>query len=415
VSFHWRVVLSLCAFASLVRAAPAAETVSLSRVKALALRSHPAGLEAEALRRLGQAEVSLARTWRDPEAELTFGEGKERGGEGTSRSESGWRVSQEIPFPLAYKHRVRAARFTALSLEAEAVARRRELLFLVELSYFDLAAATERLSLLNESAEDAARIFEITSKRVEFGETRESERLRAEIELLRQRRALEKARADTGGLRAILKRLAGPDLPEDFGVEPEWPSKGMVLPLEALRRKLVLSNSELAAARAEAGRAMETRRANVWGVIPDLFAGAYGERELDKTARGFSLGLSIPLWNANRPSIVRSRADESRAESALRVLEIELQNDLDRTFREYQLSAEQAEIYSARLLPAARESLRIARLAYEEGETSFLELLDAQRTFREAVVEWVDLKREAAASYAGVRRLTGGILDDIQN
>ncbi len=415
MSFQWRPVLLFCVLGSFVRAAPAAETVSLRRVKALAIRSHPAGLEAEALRRLGQAEVSLARTWRDPEAELTFGEGKERDGRGASRSESGWRVSQEIPFPISYKHRVRAARFAALSLDAEAAGRRLELLFLVELSYFDLAAATERLSLLTESAGDAARIFEISSKRVEFGEARESERLRAEIELLRQQRALERARADAGGLREILRRLAGPDLPDDFGVEPQALSAGTVPSLDALRRKLGESNPEMAAARAEAGRAAETRRAAVWGVFPDVFAGVYGERELDKSARGFSLGLSIPLWNANRPLIARSRADESRAEAALRVLEIELQNDLDRDFRDFQLASEQAEIYRARLLPAARESLRLARLAYEEGETSFLELLDAQRTYREAVAEWIDLRREASASFAEVRRLTGGILDDTQN
>lgn len=415
MSFDWKLVW-FCALGSFaLGAAASAETFSLSRVKALAIRAHPAGVEAEALRSLGRAEVSLARTWRDPEAELTFGEGKERNRPDESRSESGWRVSQEIPFPLSYRHRVRAARFTALSLDAEAAARRLELLFLVEVSYFDLAAATERLALLTESVEDAARIFEITSKRAELGETRESERIRSEIELLRQRRALERARAETGALRAILRRLAGPDLPEDFGVDPRWPSPGTGPPLEALRQKLVDSNPELAAARAEAGRATETRRSAVWGVFPDLFAGGYEERELDKKARGFSLGLSIPLWNANRPLIARSRAEESRAEAALRVLEIELQNDLDRTFRAFQLASDQAEIYRARLLPAARESVRLARLAYEEGETSFLELLDSQRTFRESVAEWIDLRREAAASFAEVRRLTGGMLDDLQD
>ena len=132
MSLNWRFVLSFYVLGSLTGVAPAAETVSLSRVKALAIRSHPAGLEAEALRNLGRAEISVARTWSDPVAELTFGEGKERDGTGASRSESGWHVSQEIPFPLSYQHRVRAARFTALSLDAEATTRRLELLFLVE-------------------------------------------------------------------------------------------------------------------------------------------------------------------------------------------------------------------------------------------------------------------------------------------
>ncbi len=414
--FVRRFALSVCGLGLLsVTAVVQAEKFSLNQVRALALQSHPAGLEAEALRSLGRAEVALARAWPDPEAELTFGEGEARDGTGPPRSESAWHVSQQVPFPLSYRHRVRAARFTSLSLEAEATNRRLELLFLVEVSYYDLAAAKERFDLLTESAQDAEKVFELSSRRVELEEARESERLRAEIELLRQRRALESARREVEALRAILRRLAGPGLHDAFEVEARWPSVRSVLSLDVFRRKLIDSNPELAAARAEAGRAAESRRAAVWGVFPDLFAGAFEERELDRKARGFSLGLSIPLWNANRPLIARTRAEESRAEAALRVLEIGLQNELDRTFRAFRLAAEQAEIYRARLMPAARESLRLARLAYSEGETSFLELLDSQRTFREALAEWIDLKREAAASFAQVRRLTGGMLDEPTN
>ncbi len=386
------------------------EAFTLDRIRALAVRSSPSGLEADALRRLGRAELSIARTWADPQAELSFGEGRSRGADGPPRSEWGWSVTQQIPFPLSYARRIRAAQFGSRAREAEGASRRLELLFAVEVTFFDLATSTERLKLVEEGTQDAEKIFQLSSRRAELGEARESERIRAEIELLRQRRVLDSVRRDVDALRSILRRLAGPDLPAAFELEPHWPAKGASQ--EDLRRKLNESNLELVAARAEAARAAESRRAAQWGVFPDLSAGVFEIRELDRRARGFSLGLSIPLWNANRPSISRARAEESLAEASLKVLEVELQNQLDRTFQAFQLASEQAETYSSRLLPAARESLRLASLAYAEGETSFLELLDSQRTFREAVTEWIGLKREAAASYAELRRLTGAILEE---
>ena len=408
--FASRLSLSFLTFLVSSPGVASGESFTLEQVRAIAVRTHPSGLEADALRRLGRAEVSAARTWADPEAELSFGEGRPRDVDAPTRSEFGWSVTQQIPFPLAYARRIKAAQYASLGLEAEGARRRLELLFAVEVAFFDLASSTERLKLVEEGAQDAEKIFRLSSRRAELGEARESERIRAEIELLRQRRALDGVRRDVEALRSILRRLAGPDLPADFEIQPEWPSRA--LSHEDLRRRLSESNPELAAARAEAARAEQSRSAAKWGVFPDLSAGVFEEKEIDRRARGFSLGISIPLWNANRPSIARARAEESLAKASLRILEIELQNQLDRTLQTFQLAAEQSETFSGRLLPAARESLRLASLAYAEGETSFLELLDAQRTFREAVAEWIGLKREAAASYAELRRLTGAILDE---
>jgi outer membrane protein TolC len=394
-------------------AALGAETLTLQQVRALALRSHPAGAEADSLARLGRAELTAARVWNDPEVEVGWDRAKQPGSGGEGRSESAWRLTQEIPFPLAYSHRVSAAKLAALSLASEGRAKRLLLLFQVEVAYFDLAAAEERLALFSESAGDAEKVLTLVSKRVELGESRESERLRAEIELLRQRRALEGARREAEVFRSMLRRLCGPELPADFEIERRWPARGALGPPESLPGRLLERNPELAAARFEAGRAAEARRSASWGVFPSLKAGLFGANEIDRRARGFTLGFSVPLWNANRPAIARESAQAALASASYRRLQIELENALDAATRSFALACGQAEAYRARLLPAARESQRLARLAYEEGETSFLELLDAQRTLREAVAEFLDVNRQAAASYAEVRRLTGEMLDDL--
>jgi outer membrane protein TolC len=57
--------------------------------------------------------------------------------------------------------------------------------------------------------------------------------------------------------------------------------------------------------------------------------------------------------------------------------------------------------------PAAAEALRIARLLFEEGETSLLDLLDAQRTAREARREEIRARFELAVALSELQRLLG--------
>jgi len=59
------------------------------------------------------------------------------------------------------------------------------------------------------------------------------------------------------------------------------------------------------------------------------------------------------------------------------------------------------------LLPSAAESLRLARLLFEEGETSLLDLLDAQRTAREARREEIRARFELSVALSELQRLLG--------
>lgn len=384
-----------------------AQSVTLPQLRSLSLQNHPAAAEANALVQLGRAGIFRARTLEDPSLRFSFGNAEPRE-IGASGREHSWEISQEIPFFLSYRHRVRAARYAAQSFDADAQSRLLELLFRVEVLYITYAGAHERRSIAAESVSDAEKIFDLTSRRVELGEARETERIRSEVELLRARRSLADADRDAEVSREALRRTVGPGLPEQFSAEPLPAVPDPIPDLQVLQRRLEDRNPELQASRSDAARASEALRTAVWGAFPDLTASYYQSREIDKTGHGITLGFRLPLWNIRRPEVARSRADESLAKAAANRRAIELVNDLDRAYREFNLAADQVRTFLQRLLPASRESLRLSRLAYEEGETAFLELLDAQRTFRETAAESVAARREAAIALAEIRRLTGG-------
>jgi cobalt-zinc-cadmium efflux system outer membrane protein len=71
----------------------------------------------------------------------------------------------------------------------------------------------------------------------------------------------------------------------------------------------------------------------------------------------------------------------------------------------------QAQALGKEILPLAGESLRLARRSYEEGETSLLDLLDAQRTFRDTQREAVESRLALALAVTDIQRLVGPDFD----
>ena len=66
------------------------------------------------------------------------------------------------------------------------------------------------------------------------------------------------------------------------------------------------------------------------------------------------------------------------------------------------IAAAQASLLESEILPAAARSVDLVRLSYQEGETSLLDLLDAQRTDR-------DTQREAAAAHLSLSLALGEV------
>ena len=141
--------------------------------------------------------------------------------------------------------------------------------------------------------------------------------------------------------------------------------------------------------------------------MPDLGLSLFGARELDRNSFGASIGVVLPLWNARRGDIARAEAEaQLRCADADRT-RLALLTEAGTRRRDVGTTAAQALTLMRDLTPSAAESLRLARLLYEEGETSLLDLLDAQRTARDARREEIRARFELAVALLEFQRLLG--------
>jgi outer membrane protein, heavy metal efflux system len=370
------------------------------------LRAHPGARESAALEEAARAERRAGRQIADPIVALSWD--RARVAEGSpSATERGISVTQTIPWPGTFSANARAADRAADVLRAEGTRGRWDVAIEARAAFARLIHARAALGIARAAAADASSLRDLTSKRAELGESRESDRIKAEVEWLRQERTRRAVEREAETAEEVLRRLAVESLPDPLILRGELPRGVPPTDGAALRALLTRANPRLMAVLAAVERdtalVVAVRRSRV----PDLDVTWFRNKELDKTANGVSVGLRVPLWNANRGAVGRATANSALAAATAERTLLDLTTSLERARQELDVASAQVETLENEILPSANRSLGLARFSYEEGETSLLDLLDAQRTFRETQREALASRLALALALTNVQHLVG--------
>lgn len=402
-------VVALIAFPCLgwVTAARAQEPLELKSYVATVLGAHPIGREADALEDAAEGRRITARALDDPTLSAGWDQGRLRAPGAGGFDEWAFAVTQTLPWPGSWSARARAGEHSAETLRAEATLARWELDVTARLAYARLRFARAALEIARESEADARSLRDLVRTRAELGEAREADRIKAHVEWLREHRRAGGAEREAATAERLMRTLAASPLPEPLLLAASPPLPRLPPDDARLRQRLLETNprlrASLAAARRDEAETAVARRER----IPDLDVTVFHERELEKTATGVAVGFRVPLWGASRGRIALADADAARSRSKVDGMRLRLLADLDAALGDLEVAVDQAKTLEDEILPAARRSLELARLSFDEGETSLLDLLDTQRSAREAHREAAAARLALAESLGRVQRLVG--------
>lgn len=129
-----------------------------------------------------------------------------------------------------------------------------------------------------------------------------------------------------------------------------------------------------------------------------------------------SVGFSLPIWSffRQRGGFQEARAVLAQARAEQIGGQNELILELESAYHGLHVAERQVRIYTEGLLSEAEEVYRIASRSYEEGESSYLEVLEAGRTLRTTRTEYIQALLEYQSAVADLDRATGGTLDSVQ-
>lgn len=298
-------------------------------------------------------------------------------------------LSQTIETGGKRSRRIDSARAVTRVSELELADLRRQVIAQVKKAFTDMLAADATVSLASENLQNVDELERLNLVRVEKGEIAELELLRVQTQRFAFERDLADARQAVQTAKIALRAAVGPEaLGREFSVAGELAFRDIALDRDRLLRSLERRPDVLAA---EAGR--EKARADVelahanawWDFAPQVQYQRIGQ---DNT---FGVGISIPLrvFDRNQGEIERTRAGVERADhvrdAAITQARAEIETALASVLTEREKVRRLGDVY----LPRAQRVRATVEFAYRRGGLSVLDLLDAQRTYRETALEHV--------------------------
>ena len=286
------------------------------------------------------------------------------------------------------------------AVEAVAAAKRdvavRGILMTVFQNYYGIVVSQRHLTNALQSLDEARRFVEITGKLVSGGEVAHADAVKAQLMLNQRERDVQDARLSVEKNKISLAVLIFPDLNTDFSVTDDIASAPTLAEFNQIQQLANKTNPDLRAAHAAVTREQYGVSVARGGYFPkltlDYFFGIDAPQFAARDSEGFRrLGsaaqatLDIPIFNwwATRKKV--KQADLKRQQAQLDLVQTERQLSLN--LRSSYLEAQTAfgQLDSLRSsMDLAAESLRLTYLRYEAGESTALEVADAQTTLTRA-------------------------------
>ncbi|NUO09679.1 MAG: TolC family protein [Candidatus Brocadia sp.] len=274
-------------------------------------------------------------------------------------------------------------------------------------AFYKVIGDQEGLAIARETEKIAKGIYDSEKIRFESGEVAVTNVLRAEVELSKARNLVFDAEGNLQNSLKELQTVMG--IPEDAiaGVTGRLLTKPVTLSLNELELKMNNNQPFLKASKknieiAETQLLLEKRQ-----VIPDINVSAGYKRLSSENIDTVQLGVEIPapFFNRNQGNIQKGKALSRKAKSENLSVYNDMLFQLRRNFNSYNVELKRVIEYKGRILPKAEESLTLITRGYKEGEFNYIDLLDAQRTWAETRISYIESLKNLNLFIADIERL----------
>jgi len=336
----------------------------------------------------------------------------------TGAQQARFGVSQSFPWPGLLGDREDAAAMAARAVWRQFEAARLEVVERVVEALHELAYLDAAIRITTENLELLTSFEEVVRARYRVGSGSHPELVRVQVELgqLEDRLAQLRAMRPTyvADLNAALNRAAETPVAEFAALPGRVASVDGPALAEIARR----SNPALLALdeRIEEQR-IRGEVARKEG-LPDFTVGLdyiVTDEAMDNSIPEsgddpilLSFGITVPLWRdkydagvrealARRLAVSHERADEANRIAA----------SIQRAWFEHTDADRRVRLFETTLIPKAEESLRASLAGFRTGETSFLDLLDTERTLLEFAVSAERARADRGQALARLNTLVG--------
>jgi len=304
-----------------------------------------------------------------------------------------------------------AAKERAIS-EFELLDALRRLTFEVQSAFIDVMVTQENLRVARENLASMTRIAEINAARVTAGDLSQVELKRSQLAALQLENALNQAelalRSTKDRLHFLMGRTGSGAYLEVIGEFRRDPNPE---PPEAIERAALALRPDLRAATAEEERAAaDVLLQTAVGRVDVGFGTEYRRQQGVNgvsNSLGFAVSVPLPLFNRNQGELARARGEVNRATLKSAAIRASVLAEVRVALDQQAMARKQLDHIESNMLAQAREVRDITQYAYQRGEASFVELLDAERAYMETMQSYTMARAEYGRSLYLIDAMSG--------
>ena len=380
-------------------------TLTLSAAIDLALTSNPELSAATNELRAVEGAVIQAGILPNPEVSTSVEDTQNKATRTTTIQ-----LSQRIELGGKRSARIASAERGRDVAAADLAAKRLDIRATVIGAFFDVLVAQERIQQAEDLLGLAQRASQAASRRVTAGKISPVEETKARVAEASARVELNQAQRELVSARKRLAASWGSSTPRFEQVEGRTDLLPPVRSAEEITRRLNASPA-LLRARHEADRFSAIADLERSRRIPDVTV-SLGTKKAEELGRNQTIvGISIPfpIFDRNQGNVLEAQRRADKARDELSATEVRLSTEVAQNEERLKALVVEAQTLQSEIMPGARSAYDAASKGFELGKFSFLEVLDAQRTFFQARAQYLRSLSDAHRTAAELERVLGSI------
>jgi cobalt-zinc-cadmium efflux system outer membrane protein len=362
-----------------VRAAPMIAQAPITRADAVntAVERGPRLAVARADTAVATAALLTARALPNPTLNATY-----------SAAVPNHHLTLDVPidFPWLRQLRVRSAQLGLQAAQYRYQFARAMIALDADTTYTRAIASRERVALSRRNALDADSLLHMVERRRDAGDASDMD-----VELARVN-AGQQANIATSDSLTWLSALL--DLQAVLGLGGRQLEiravDSLTAPPEAVMPTQATLNEAAAGVSLEsAGLTSQLQRRSVWSSFTVIAGFEQGDPSQPGLLPTVGIGVGLPIFNRNRGPIAQADAERARAAADLLLAQVDARNQIAHASRERENAL--ARVARDRIVVASAERVVAMSLtAYREGASSLPNVLQAQRTARDVLAQYID-------------------------
>ena len=327
-----------------------------------------------------------------------------------SLTESNMTIGQPLEWPAMRAARQQVADLGLATANVGMLETRLNLASQVKVVFYDLLLAQQGAELARQNLDTVEGVARIVKARVKSGEAPQFESIKAEVEVLKARQQLARADNLVRINRVAVDTLTGGALGPSYMVYGEFRILPRGLQIEGLMARMMEQHPTIQ-------RLLKSVEQSDWKIeferqarVPTVTVNGSYWREIGREAFQGGLSIPVPLWYRRQGEIASSLGAKRREEAELLRTRNELGRAVHQHYQDVRTTAELIDVFDKGLLKQGQEALRLAQFSFQQGASSLLEVLDAQRVQRQILLDYAQARHDLSVSLARLEQAVGGIL-----